>query len=231
MYPSEGSLRRELYIKHMLFFRLGGTHEKVPGVCPGDCDGSPHTGRCFMGGNRTGKTICGSYEAALHATGMYPDWWEGKRWKEPVSIWCAGKTNETTRDIVQHNLFGDLIHDDNRKAMSGTGMVPQKCIGLLTWKPGLPDLIDVAKVKHVSGGWSKIGLKTYEQGRGAFEGTSQHHIWIDEEAPFDVYQECRIRLMSTDGQITLTFTPLSGMSEVVMDFLNVRPAETKEDNG
>ena len=30
------------------------------------------------------------------------------------------------------------------------------------------------------------------QGRGSFEGTEQHVIWLDEEPPMDVYGECLI---------------------------------------
>jgi phage terminase large subunit-like protein len=181
-----------------------------------------------MGGNRVGKTFVGGYETALHATGMYPDWWTGRKFAGPVNIWCAGKTNETTRDIVQNKLFGDLIHEDGRKRMSGTGMIPLRCIGDLTWKPGLPDLVDIAKIHHVAGGFSKIGMKTYEQGRGAFEGTEQHFIWIDEEPPIEVYEECRMRIMTVSGMMVITFTPLEGMSDVVMKFLNIKPQETRE---
>lgn len=182
-----------------------------------------------MGGNRVGKSTVGAYETAVHATGKYPDWWEGKRFDEPVNCWAAGKTTETTRDIVQAKLFGDVLHEGGRKSFSGTGMVPLLQIGELSWKQGLPDLCDVAKVKHTSGGYSKIGFKTYQQGRGAFEGTEQHVIWIDEEPDIDVYEECLIRTMTVDGIIMVTFTPLAGMSDVVMSFLNIKPDEPVAD--
>ena len=44
----------------------------------------------------------------------------------------------------------------------------------------------------------------------------------------DVYGECLIRTASTNGIIMLTFTPLLGMSEVVMSFL---PAEMQIPDG
>jgi phage terminase large subunit-like protein len=50
-------------------------------------------------------------------------------------------------------------------------------------------------------------------------GTSQHGIWMDEEPPQDVYGECLIRTATSNGIVMLTFTPLEGMSEVVMSFL------------
>ncbi len=54
----------------------------------------------------------------------------------------------------------------------------------------------------------------------------QHVIWLDEEPPADVYGECLIRTMTTNGIIMLTFTPLSGMSAVVLQFM---PAEFRPD--
>jgi phage terminase large subunit-like protein len=105
-----------------------------------------------------------------------------------------------------------------KKVLAGTGMVPGHLIGRVTWKRGVEDLTDTVKVRHVSGGWSTLGMKSYEQGRGSFEGTAQHVIWLDEEAPADCYGECLIRTMTTGGIILLTFTPLTGLSETVLQF-------------
>jgi len=35
----------------------------------------------------------------------------------------------------------------------------------------------------------------------------------------DVYGECLIRTATTDGIVMITFTPLAGLSEVVLSFL------------
>lgn len=176
-----------------------------------------------MAGNRIGKTEgAGGYETTLHLTGEYPDWWEGRRFDRPVKWWAAGKTNETTRDIVQAKLFGPIDYSSGRKGVGGTGLAPGAAIGDITWKQGVADLIDTIKVRHKSGGWSILGLKSYQQGRGAFEGTEQDGVWLDEEPPIDIYGECLIRTATTDGLVILTFTPLEGMSQTVMSFL---PAE------
>lgn len=37
-----------------------------------------------MAGNQLGKTLAGGFEAAIHATGRYPDWWKGKRFDGKV---------------------------------------------------------------------------------------------------------------------------------------------------
>ena len=207
-FPDTGPLRRELYQKHMEFFRVGLKYRE----------------RCAMCANRVGKSeSMGGYETALHLTGLYDDvtggWWEGRRFDEPVRFWAAGKTNETTRDIVQAKLFGDVRGSGATKRVSGTGLIPGNTIEEITWKAGVPNLIDTAQVRHKSGGLSIIGLKSYQQGRGSFEGTEQDGIWLDEEPPLDIYGECIIRTATTNGMIYITFTPLEGMSEVVMQFL------------
>lgn len=205
-YPDTGPLRRELYIKHMEFFSAGALYRE----------------RLALAANRVGKSEgIGGYETALHLTGLYPEWWNGRRFKKAISSWAAGKTNTTTRDIIQAKLFGQVVTDEvtGKKSFSGTGLIPGDCIGKVTWKSGFQDLADSIKVKHVSGGWSTIGLKSYEQGRGSFEGTEQAVIWLDEEPPLEVYTECLVRTMTTNGLIILTFTPLEGLSDVVLSFL------------
>lgn len=182
--------------------------------------GSDYRERCFMAANRIGKTEgAGGYETALHLTGLYPDWWEGTWFDEPVKFWAAGKTNETTRDIVQAKLFGEVKGSGSTKRVSGTGLIPLDNIGDISWKQGVSDLIDKVEIKHKSGGTSILGLKSYQQGRGAFEGTEQDGIWLDEEPPIDIYGECLIRTATTDGIIYMTFTPLDGMTETVLQFI------------
>jgi phage terminase large subunit-like protein len=218
-YPDNGPLRRALYPRHMEFFAAGGTHEPMPS-CPADCDGSPHRDRAVLAANRVGKTEgIGGYEVALHLTGRYPAWWPGTRFDRPVDCWAAGKSNETTRDIIQKKLFGPVSWRGRVKGLDGTGLVPAEDIGAITWKRGIADFVDTAKVRHRSGGWSSLGLKSYEQGRGGFEGTEKDLIWDDEEPPQDIREEQGIRLMTRRGHMLSTFTPMEGMSAVVREFL------------
>ena len=206
LYPETGPLRRELYAKHMEFFESGAEYRE----------------RCAMCANRVGKTYgMGAYELTCHLTGIYPDWWVGRKFDTPVEVWAAGKTNETTRDIVQSTLVGNIAHSGNRKTVDGTGMIPGDllCLDDHTWKAGVPDLLDTIKIKHVSGQRSLLGIKSYQQGRGSFEGTAKHAIWCDEEPPVDIYGECVIRTATVQGIIFITFTPREGMSEVVLSFM------------
>jgi phage terminase large subunit-like protein len=216
LFPDTGPLRRELYTKHMEFFKAGANYRE----------------RCFMAGNRVGKTIAGTYETVCHLTGEYPHWWEGRRFNMPIKAWCAGKTNETTRDIIQAELLGNITFSGQRKLVDGTGLIPKTALGQepgqLSWKAGVADLVDMVKVRHRTGGWSELGLKSYQQGRGSFEGTARHVVWFDEEPPMDVYGEALVRTATTQGLIMLTFTPLEGMSTVVQEFL---PKEMRPGGG
>lgn len=166
-----------------------------------------------MAANRVGKTVAGAYEMTCHLTGRYPDWWDGRRFHSPIHAWASGTTNETTRDIVQRELFGDID-------AIGTGMIPGDLIvGEPKYRPNTNKAIDYAVVKHVSGGTSTVGLKSYEQRRKAFEGTAREVIWLDEEPPADIYSECLLRTSTVDGLIFITFTPLEGATEVVRSFI------------
>ncbi len=164
----------------------------------------------------------GGYETTLHLTGLYDDvapWWPGKRFTGPIRAWAAGKTNETTRDIIQRKLFGPVTGSGQNKSVAGTGLIPGQLIGEIRWKQGVADLIDYAEINHVSGEKSILGLKSYQQGRGAFEGTEQDLIWLDEEPPQEVYGECLVRTATTNGMVMMTFTPLDGMTDVASSFL------------
>lgn len=104
-------------------------------------------------------------------------------------------------------------------------MIPgDDIIGRPAMARGGVEMIDSAAVKHISGGSSRIVLKSYEQGREAFQAAKVDVGWCDEEPPLAIYNEFLTRLMSTvpgepNGVMMGTWTPLKGMSEVVMAFL------------
>ena len=149
----------------------------------------------------------------LHLTGAYPDWWVGHRFTGPIEVWAAGDTSETTRDIVQAALMGPL-------GSLGTGMIPASCIvGQPSKRMGVAGAMDTARIRHKDGHENLIGFKSYDQGRKKFQGTSKHLIWLDEEPPADVYDECMMRLMTTNGLMVCTFTPLEGLTEIVLRYL------------
>lgn len=173
--------------------------------------------RLFMAGNQLGKTVAGGSEAAMHATGLYPDGWPGRIWQRSTKGWVAGVTGESTRDNPQRILMGDV-------GKWGTGTIPKNCIVGYTMARGVASLMDTVCVKHVSGEDSLIGFKSYEKGREKWQGETLDWEWFDEEPPLDIYLEGLTRTNATGGITFITFTPLLGMSDVVMRFIGKEKA-------
>lgn len=204
IFPDEGPLAYYNYPKHMKFFEAGATFNE----------------RAMIAANRSGKSVACGYELVCHLTGIYPHWWKGKRFFNPIKAWAASDTNDTTRDIIQ-----DQVLLGNPKDI-GSGLIPKHLLVdeegefTLTKKVGAgTDFIRDIYVRHVSGGLSVCTLKTYEQGRKKFQGTAVHCVWLDEECPQDIYSECLTRTMTVGGIVMLSFTPLSGLTPLVMSFL------------
>lgn len=174
--------------------------------------------RLLMAGNQLGKTLAGGFEAAMHATGRYPEWWPGRRFDKPTIGWACGVTGEVVRDTVQRVLVG-------RTGETGTGAVPKDAIAELVAARGIPDLLDTIRVRHVSGGVSVIGLKTYASGREKFQGETLSWVWLDEECPADIYTEALTRTNVGNGPVWMTFTPLQGVSTVVKRFLHEKSGD------
>lgn len=199
LYPDVGLLRRSLYPKHQAFLAAGRT-ERV---------------RSFMAANRVGKTEgVGGYEAVLHLTGRYPEWWRGKRFDHPTKEWLAGDTSKSVREILQFKLLGPW-------GEFGTGLIPGDDLLKTTPRSGVPETIDTITVRHISGGASHGVFKSYDQKREAFQGSEQDYILLDEEPPLDIFSECVMRTMTNDGRVALTFTPLMGMTKLIQHMREV----------
>lgn len=177
--------------------------------------GKDHRERLLMAGNQLGKTYCGAAECAIHLTGRYPDWWNGRRWDRPVRVWAGSKTGEVTRDGVQRLLIGE----PKDRAQWGTGLIPADDLVGFSNRQGVASALDGATVQHASGGRSTLGFKSYDQGREKWQGETLDLVWMDEEPNLDIYMEGLTRTNATGGIVFLTFTPLLGYSSVVQMFL------------
>ncbi len=165
----------------------------------------------LMAGNQLGKTFAAAAQTAMHATGKYPDWYTGRRFKKAPVIWCAGVTGATVRDTIQKLLIGDIPNPD-------TGLIPPLDVVEKTPSRGVADLLDTIIVKHSSGQNSRITFKYYEQGREKFQADTVDFVWLDEEPDDAIYKEALTRTNATDGYLIMTFTPLRGQSKVVQRF-------------
>lgn len=175
--------------------------------------------RLLRAGNQNGKSFCIGAEAAYHLTGLYPDWWDGRRWNRPVVVWASSETGESTRDNPQRVLLG-------LPGEEGTGAIPARCLGgdgLYGMASGTADLYDFIRIKHYTNGrhdgWSMLRFHYYAQGRRKWQGPPVDFVWFDEEPPEDIYDEGLARTIATGGIAAMSFTPLLGMSKVVMRFI------------
>jgi len=169
--------------------------------------------RLLIAGNQLGKTVAGSFECAMHLTGLYPEDWEGAVFNEPVTGWAASETSQGTRDTVQRLLLGPV-------GAWGTGAIPaDRILKIQRASHGVADAVETILVRHETGGVSRVTLKTYDQGRERWQGETLDFVWFDEEPPEDIYIEGLTRTNATQGIVWVTFTPLKGMSDVVKRFL------------
>lgn len=185
--------------------------------------GSTKRERLLMAGNRLGKSYSGAAETAIHLTGEYPADWLGRRWDRPVKIWAAGESSQVVRDVQQRLLCGE----PGVESLLGSGMIPREAFeGKPSLARGVTDAFDTVHVKHLApdgasvDGISVLRFKSYEQGRGKLQGDALDFFWCDEEPDIDIYSEILTRVGDTGGCGILTFTPLKGMSKVVLRFLN-----------
>jgi phage terminase large subunit-like protein len=203
IFPDTGKLRRELYPKHIEFFRASAVHREL----------------LFMAANRVGKTIAGGYMTSVHLTGKYPHWWEGRRFRQPVNFVAASDSAKNTREIIQDVLCGQYRDVYAAVKCTGTGLIPGDDILRTTPKHGIAEAFDTVYVRHISGGVSTLVLKSYDQGVDAFMGTAKEGEWLDEEPPLEIFAEGTMRTMTTDGIIYMTFMPLNGRTHLIDNFL------------
>lgn len=192
--------------------------------------GAKYRQRALLAANRVGKSLAGGAEAAMHLTGIYPPWFQGRRFDGPVSSICGSLSFKMIRDATQCSLFGQVDREHEVRDLPGTGWIPKNDIGDFGFKQcGVCNVVDYCRVKHHApdgrhDGWSTVNFTTYEQGAEQFQATEQHFIWLDEEPQdLQVYTECLMRVMTTRGLVFITRTPLYGMSEIVLKFVREEP--------
>jgi len=160
------------------------------------------------------NSYAGAMEIAIHATGLYPKWWRGKRYTHAIKIIAGGVTTERARDIVQKELCGE----PSDPTKFGTGALPKHTISHVVRRAGIPNALSAVFVKHVSGENSKITIQSYESGKEAWMGNNANIVWLDEEPPQDIYSQALRAMVDLDGDLMMTFTPENGVTEIVRRF-------------
>ncbi|MDD4211230.1 MAG: terminase family protein [Clostridia bacterium] len=156
--------------------------------------------RWVFGGNRTGKTECGAVEVVYLARGVHPY----KPNKPSTSGWVVSLSTQVQRDVAQQKILYYLNPDWIEEVVMLQGRKDSLNNGV----------IDYIVIKNVFGNLSRIGFKSCDQGREKFQGTSLDYVWFDEEPPYDIYLECKMRVIDKSGFLFGTMTPLKGLTWV-----------------
>ncbi|MBR2903905.1 MAG: terminase family protein [Clostridia bacterium] len=156
--------------------------------------------RWVFGGNRCGKTECGAVECVYMVRGIHPY----RENRKEVQGWVVSLSTQVQRDVAQKKILEYLRKDWIEEIVMQSGRKDAPASGI----------IDFIRVRNVFGGVSVIGFKSCDQGREKFQGASLDFVWFDEEPPYDIYTECRMRVMDRRGDIFGTMTPLKGQTFV-----------------
>lgn len=160
-----------------------------------------------FGGNRSGKTECGAVEAVWLARGIHPYLPN----KDDISGWVVSLSSQVQRDVAQQKILKYLDKSWIKEIVMTSGRKSDAEYGV----------IDYIVIKNVFGGLSRIGFKNCEAGRDKFQGASLDFVWFDEEPPYEIYRECKMRVMDRKGRVFGTMTPLLGLTWVYEEiFLN-----------
>jgi len=141
----------------------------------------------IFGGNRSSKT----HEGAHYVI--------SKCLEKPYQRWWAVAESFPDSVDIQQRKVWDLIPKDRIK---------------YGW---YNEITGFTNRKLLFDNGSIIIFKSYDQKREAFQGADQDGIWNDEEPPYDIYKEQRMRLIDRNGEMIITMTSLKGVTDLVQD--------------
>lgn len=148
------------------------------------------------GANRASKTDFAA--KAAHEVGMEPN----------RKVWVGSQQWANSLDTVQERMHRYLPKEWRRDVRSAGEYIK--------WS----DKNGFTGNSFVNRMGSKFKFLFYTQKReDALEGPECHFGWMDEEVPFDFLESLRMRVASVAGRIVLTFTPVSGYTPAVADYL------------
>lgn len=175
-----------------------------------------------LGGNRAGKTEWAARRVAQMLVGVergefpWPQWMKDRCQKRGLKIWCLHTTNQSSIAFQQQVVYKYLPKElRNARRSKFTNLA-------YTQKNGFSDNTAVYNT-------NQIWFLNYAQDKQVIEGGEPDLIWCDELVPHDWLETLRYRLVTRQGKLILTFTPLHGYTLVVKDYLSgAKILETKE---
>lgn len=142
----------------------------------------------FIAANRAGKSDAGAYAGAAKARfGNGAARFVGSRQSSievrdtSTSGWVVSLDFPSSRDIIQPKYFNNGFVPPGS---THEPFIPEREIA--EWRVG----DQILKLKN----GSLIGFKSCESGAGKFQGAGKEWIHFDEEPPYNIYEECTIRV-------------------------------------
>lgn len=149
-----------------------------------------------LGGNRAGKTE-----------------WMAKRViqtlinKDKAMVWCLHTTQKSSIQMQQNVVWKYMPPElKNCKKTKVTNIAYSQKNGFSEESFILPN-------------GSQCVFMNYAQKRDVIEGGECDLIWCDELVPMDWVETLRYRIVTRRGKLAITFTPISGYSQVVKEFV------------
>jgi phage terminase large subunit-like protein len=147
--------------------------------------------RFLVGSNRSGKSEIGAVDVEIRAGIGMP----------------AALKDEYPQDLIRHGEYWVTSLD-----FPSSRDITQKKIFKFCPVREIKVFNKEFRVLTTETAGSEIGFKSADSGRSKFQGTSKMGIWNDEECPEDVWDEEYMRTTDCEGWMSLTFTPIQGLT-------------------
>lgn len=159
------------------------------------CSDKPE--KLFIGGNRSGKTLASVNECIWRLTRTHPYRPELNTIKEDIRGRFVGVSYQEGIEMIILPLFKKWMPKEFLIDMSWEK----------SWSP--------RKRTLTLNNGSFIEFMSYEQDLEKFAGTSRHFCAFDEEpTSMAIWQECKLRLLDTEGEWWISMTPVEGLTWV-----------------
>lgn len=150
-----------------------------------------HRVRIFRAGNRSGKSECNAWDHTALAAGLHPFY---RRKRGPTKGWVIG--------LDWQQGIGTVIWPKIKKYL------PMNLVRDISFmRRAAPEIPSAVIFKD----GSEMVFKSAESGPDKFAGADLDWIWIDEEAPTNVVEEARMRLVDRGGMLSVSLTPVANI--------------------
>lgn len=152
--------------------------------------------KCFLGGNQSGKSTAGLADDVIQAVDLecLPPHLRGYKKFEPPFLCRIMAPSFPVLETTLYEKLQELLPKD--QLMGGS------------WKTAFDKNLRV--LNFVNG--SKFFFQTYEMDVAKMGGATLDRVHFDEEPPWRVFNECRMRVAVRGGDLLFTMTPVEGLT-------------------